>query len=89
MVNESYEKARKRVKELKGFYNHLITFIIINVFLATINIVTSPGNWWFYWITIIWGFGIAWHGASLYMNRGVFSKEWEEQKIKEYMEKED
>jgi hypothetical protein len=28
-------------------------------------------------------------GLSLYMNRGVFSKDWEERKIKEYMEKEE
>jgi hypothetical protein len=86
---DAYERARRRVKEVKGFYNHLITFIVINIFLAVINIITSPGSWWFYWITIFWGFGLVWHGASLYMNRGVFSKDWEDKKIKEYMEKEE
>lgn len=86
---DAYERARRRVKEVKGFYNHLIVFIVINAFLAIVNIFTSPGIWWFYWVTIFWGFGLVWHGISIYMNRGMFSKEWEDRKIKEYMEKEE
>ena len=89
MVDESYERARRRVKEVKGFYNHLIVYIIVNIFLVILNVVVSPGIWWFYWVTIFWGIGLTIQGLSLYVNRGVFSKDWEERKIKEYMEKDE
>jgi len=45
MTDEKYERAKKRVEELKGFYSHLTLFLIINAILILINIVTSPGNW--------------------------------------------
>ena len=89
MVDESYERARRRVKEVKGFYNHLIVYIMVNIFLVIINVVVSPGIWWFYWVTIFWGIALIIQGLSLYVNRGVFSKDWEDRKIKEYMEKEE
>ena len=41
-----------------------------------------------HWATIFWGFDVLMHGISIFTNRGAFSKEWEERKIKEYMEKE-
>ena len=31
MVDEKYEKAKKRVEEIKGFYSHLIVYICVNV----------------------------------------------------------
>ena len=85
---KAHERARRGVNEIRSFYNHLIVFIMINIFLAIINIVTSPREWWFYWITVFWGFGLVWHGTSLYMKQRVFSKEWEDREIKEYVEKE-
>jgi hypothetical protein len=89
MADKAYDNARRKVKELRGFYNHLIAYAMINMFLIIINVLTSPGNWWFYWVTIFWGFGLAWHGISVYSNRGLFSKEWEDRKMKEYMDKEE
>ena len=89
MVDESYERAKRRVKEVKGFYNHLIIYIIINIFLAIVNFLTTPGFWWFLFVTFFWGIGLLSHGLSLFTKRGIFSKEWEERKIKEYMDKEE
>ncbi len=89
MVDTSYERAKRRVEELKGFYGHLISYIIVNVFLAIINFITTPGFWWFLFIAFFWGIGLVAHGSSVFMKRGFFSKEWEERKIREYMEKEE
>ncbi len=49
MVDEKYEKAKKRVEEIKGFYTHLIVYVCVNIVLVIINLVTSPGALWFYW----------------------------------------
>ena len=86
--DESYIRAKNRVEEVKGFYSHLITYIIVNVFLAIINFFTTPGFWWFLFISFFWGIGLVAHGSSVFLKKGIFSKEWEDKKIKEYMEKE-
>ena len=78
----------KKSEEVRGFYSHLISYIVVNTFLAIINFFTTPGFWWFLFISFFWGIGLVAHGSSVFMKRGIFSKEWEERKIKEYMEKE-
>lgn len=87
MEDEKYRRAKRRVKDLKGFYTHLAIFILINVILAILNLFTSPGTLWFYWITIFWGIFLLWHAFVTFVRRGIFSDEWEERKIKEIMER--
>ena len=90
MNDEKYEKAKKRVKELKGFYSNLVTYITINVILIIINLVTSPGSLWFYWVSIFWGVAILIHASKIFILKGkFFGKDWEEKKIKEIMEKDE
>lgn len=84
---ERYEQAKRRVEELREFYNHLTAYIIVNTVLAIINFVTSPWVWWFYWVSIFWGIGLLMHGASVFIKRGILDEDWEERKIREIMEK--
>ncbi len=39
---DRYFKAKKRVEEIKGFYGNLIAYIVVNIGLLTINLLTSP-----------------------------------------------
>jgi len=82
-----YNKAKERVEEIKGFYVHLLIYIVVNIFLFIINIVTTPGALWFYWPLLGWGIGIAIHGLSVFVFGQFFGNEWEERKIKEIMNK--
>ncbi|MFH1950375.1 MAG: 2TM domain-containing protein [Pseudomonadota bacterium] len=89
MNDEKYEEAKRRVKELKDFYTNLLTYVGVNVLLIIINLITSPGSLWFYWVTIFWGIGIVLHASKVFIVKGKFlGKEWEDKKIKEIMEKE-
>ena len=89
MDDEKYEKVKKRVEELRKFYSNLVTYTVVNVILIIINLVTSPGRLWFYWVTIFWGAVILLHASKVFVLRGKFlGEEWEEKKIKELMEKE-
>ena len=81
---ERYAQAKKRVQEVKGFYGNLTAYIVVNVFLMIINLLTSPEHLWFYWPMLGWGIGILAHAVSVF---GI-GKEWEERKIKELMEEE-
>jgi len=89
MNDEKYEEAKRRVKELKDFYRNLITYTVINVLLIIINLITSPGSLWFYWVTIFWGIGVLLHASKVFILKGKFlGEEWEKKKIKKIMEKE-
>ncbi len=44
MVDEKYEKAKKRVEEIKSSYSHLIVYVAVNIVLIIINLVTRPGG---------------------------------------------
>ncbi|MFC1617870.1 2TM domain-containing protein [Patescibacteria group bacterium] len=86
--SESYQRAKKRVHDIRDFYGHLIAYAGVNAMLIIINLVTSPGSLWFYWVTIFWGIGVMWHAISVFGGSKFQSKEWEEKKIKEIMDKE-
>ena len=80
-----YQEAKKRVEEIKGFYFHLISYIVVNAILVVINLLTSPEYLWFIWPIIGWGVGLLIHAFTVFGN--VMGKAWEERKIKEILEK--
>lgn len=86
--DERYFKAKKRVEEIKGFYGNLTAYIIINIGFLVINLLTSPNQLWFYWPMIGWGIGVVIHGMKVFNYMPFLGKDWEEQKIKEFMDKE-
>ena len=86
---ERYYEARKRVEEIKGFYGNLIVYIVVNIGLMVINLLTSPEYLWFFWPMLGWGIGVLFHGMKVFNYMPFFGKEWEEKKIKEFMDKEE
>jgi hypothetical protein len=89
MGDEKYDEAKRRVKELRIFYKSLFTYAAVNVLLIVINLITSPGSLWFYWVTIFWGIAILIQASKVFLIKNKFlNKDWEEKKIKDIMEKE-
>ena len=86
---QRYERARKRVEALKGFYIHATAFVLVNVALFAINTLVG-GAWWFYWPLIGWGIGLGAHALSVFgvSGRGPWGRDWEERKTREMMDKE-
>lgn len=88
-IDEKYIKAKERVKELKKFYTSLAIFIVVNLFLLVCNYMINGLTYpWFLWITVWWGFVIVVQALKLFGFNLIFSKDWEERKIKEFMERE-
>jgi len=38
-----YYDAQKKVKEIRGFYEHLTVYILCNPIVIVVNLMTSPG----------------------------------------------
>ena len=84
---EAYDRARRRVRQIKGFYAHATVYVLVNAFLAALNLATSRSEMWFVWPLLGWGIGLAVHAASVFGFEGFWGQEWEERKIREIIEK--
>ena len=82
---ERYKRAKHRVEEIKSFYQHLTVYVIMMAFLVIVDIITGSG-WWFYWVAVAWGLGLAIHGATVFgPTSRYWDSNWEERKIAEIM----
>ncbi len=93
-----YKRAKKKVKRIKGFYNHLAVYLSINIIITAVHTVHSLRDglpfidaiWnlqtFFNWIP--WGIGLLIHGiVVLDAPSLLMGKNWEDKKIKELLEK--
>lgn len=86
------ERAKKRVKRIKGFYSHLLVYVVINLMIVIINIQNlDPGESYFqyenFFTLFFWGIGLTVHGLSVFLPDFILGKKWEERKIKQIMER--
>lgn len=92
--DERYELAVKRVKKIKGFYVHLLVYVLVNIFIIAANYFENSSEASFRWswqtfsTALFWGIGLTAHALSVFGRNLFFSKNWEEKKIKQLMEKE-
>ncbi|QDO94345.1 2TM domain-containing protein [Formosa sediminum] len=90
---ERYERAKKQVRRVSGFYRHALVYAVINIIIAIVNTQhLEAGESYFQWqnftTLFFWGIGLVAHGASVFLPTLVIGKNWEDEKIKELMEKE-
>ena len=83
-----YQKAKKRVEAMRGFYVHLGVYVVVNTLLFFINMVASPDRLWFFWPLLGWGIAIILHALRVFGPGRYLGADWEEKKIKEIMENE-
>ena len=88
LETERYQRARKRVEDLKGFYIHLSMYLMVNIGLFLIDALTSD-SWWFYWPLIGWGIGLAAHAFAVFVEESRFAREWEDRKLRQVMREQD
>ncbi|MAP55016.1 2TM domain-containing protein [Altibacter sp.] len=83
-----YIRAKERVADIKKFYTSLLFYILFIGFLAALNYYTNELRYpWFLWAALGWGIGIVIQAFKAFRWMPYMNKEWEERKIKEYMEK--
>lgn len=94
--SEKYLKAKKRVDEIKGFYIHLIVYVLVNIFISTTIIIgnldsgDSLGDilsgFGVYSVWIFWGIGIFFHALGVLNTNPLLGKKWEQRKLKKFLE---
>lgn len=87
---ERYIRARKKVESIKGFYGHLISYIIINIFILALigfNLRPEESFWQFghFSTAFFWGIGLAFHAFGVFGKDWIFGRQWEARKMQEYL----
>ena len=80
---KTYVKAKKRVEKLKGFYSHILAYIVLTPFWIYINYITYWDFKWFWFPVVGMGISIIIHAFIMF----GYNNDWEERKLKEFMEK--
>ncbi|MEW6071425.1 MAG: 2TM domain-containing protein [Planctomycetota bacterium] len=82
---DAYERARRRVQELRALYTHVILFAALSVVQFAIDWLQDRSGErsidWAYWSLFGWGIGVAVHAWSV-LGQSL-GQEWERRKIEE------
>ena len=94
---DKYNRAKKKMEEIKGFYTHLTVYLVINTLLILLQLgvfqngfanIEMP-SWSYFTTPFFWGIGLLFHGLYVFQDRLRFFKDWEDRKIKEFMDKDE
>jgi len=89
-------RAKKKVEKLKGFYIHLMVYLIINTMITVIKVVgatyygeTFMGPFWHFstfasWL--FWGIGLGFHAIKVFSLNPILGKDWEQRQLQKYID---
>lgn len=58
-------RERWKAKQRRSFQAHAISFLIVNIFLYQVDVWTSGGTW-FHWFLLGWGMGLPFHAYAVF-----------------------
>ena len=82
------QRAKKHVKDVRDFYYHLMTYVLVNAMMVVIDLRVDAGGGflgldWAYWMILGWGFGIAGHAISVFFGDYRVQKLYEQERQRE------
>jgi hypothetical protein len=81
-----YLKAKEKVEAIKKFYTSLFSYVVFISLLGALNYWINEWRYpWFLWAALGWGIGLIFQGIKAFQFNPFFNKDWEERKIREYM----
>jgi len=70
-----------QVRKLRGFYLHLMRYVIVILGLLAINLTFSPHTLWFYWVMLGWGLGLLSHAFRVFRPAWMLGPDWEKREV--------
>ena len=86
-ITQEEAEALEYVRDIRGFYSHLIKYVVVMAILLVIDLLTSPGKFWVQWPALGWGIGVCMHGLSAFEIGNFFGPKWEQKQINKRMRK--
>lgn len=95
---ESYDRrkrARERVNKIKGFYGHLLAYVIVNSLLIFYQMSENASSGAplvsleTFELALFWGIGLGFHALSVFGLNFLLGRRWEERQIRKYMEEDE
>ena len=83
LQQQQYEYARRRIRQKKNVFLHLMLFIVGSIFMFIINKalnVGEPDNWYLWGITA-WAFIFILHFVKVFITDRFVNKDWEKKEI--------
>ena len=87
-VTAEERKAFEQVRKLKGWYGHLMTYVLVIAGLFAINLLSAPDYIWAKWPAMGWGIGVLAHGLSIRSRSVLFGPEWEKRQVEKRLGRE-
>ncbi|ELX4136794.1 2TM domain-containing protein [Vibrio vulnificus] len=80
-ITDEEQTVIDQVRAIKGFYSHLMTYVLVIGLLFAINLLTDSSYIWAWWPAMGWGIGIINHGLNAFEVFNLFSAKWERRQI--------
>ncbi len=83
-----YKRAKKKAKDIRGFYFNLSAYCIVIPILIVVNLNVMPEFQWFWFSMLGWGVGVLAHAMEVFGWHPFLGKDWEERKLQQFIEEE-
>ena len=86
-TERDYRRAETIVEAKVGFLRHLLVYVLVNLALLVVNLLTSSDFFWFLLVLGGWGVILFSNFLSVFVFRGERFERWRSREIQREMEK--
>lgn len=69
--DERRKNAIARIENKRAFWQHLVTYVVVNAFLVMIWALTGAGYFWPIWVIGPWGIGLVMHAWTVFGQKPI------------------
>lgn len=74
-------EAFRYVRRLRGFYLHLMRYVVVVLALLAINLIVTPQRLWVVWVMAGWGLGLLFHAFHVFRPDWLLGPQWERRQV--------
>jgi fatty acid desaturase len=72
---ERRDAAIKRIKDKRDFKTHVVSYVVVNLFLVGVWAISGGGYFWPGWVMAGWGIGLVLHWWQTYRGERPITEE--------------